>query len=430
MPNKKTRAVKNKGNKTKVIKNLKTKGFSFSEFSDAIEDKKVEISINTFYTLYRRNGDIRTCIRKTAKKIGVRGLYLETTTGQKIINKKLVKKITNLFSMPTFLDFKVESLKHLQVGGELYITPNFDLADNLLGFQVLDPRTMTKFIDSYGNISGYRQYSSKGEVKTYSVDEIAYYQFEKDSDNEAFWLSALEGVVWDALTDLNANKSNYYFFDNDSVPRAVFILNDGMDYEDEEVLSQVEALQTQMKGATNKHKSIASNLIKDVKPIAISHKDVEFINQRKLTTEKVCAVLEVPKSILGYVDNVNYANGESLYKAWIETVIRPYEEYFEFILNSVLEKFAVDFSGMVVQLEGEDLTDMYKDHEDQRKDVKDGILTVDEVRAERGLEPKEIEEEIIDEGKKSTKDISIEARERGETCTGCDHDYCPDCGIG
>lgn len=95
-------------------KNLQ-KGFSFSEFSTALEGKDVEISINTFYQLYRRNGDIRTCIRKTAKKIGVRGMYLETTTGQSVNNTKLVKKITNLFSIPTFLDFKVEALKHLTV---------------------------------------------------------------------------------------------------------------------------------------------------------------------------------------------------------------------------------------------------------------------------------------------------------------------------
>lgn len=264
-----------------------------------------------------------------------------------------------------------------------------DLANNLVQFQILDPRTMMKLIDSYGTITGYRQFGSKGTIRNYSVEEIAYYQFEKDNDNEAFGLSALEGVVWDALTDLNANKSNYYFFDNDSVPRAVFLLNDGMDYEDEEVMAQVESLQAQMKGSENKHKSIASNLIKDVKPIAISHKDIEFISQRKLTTEKVCAVLEVPKSLLGYVDNVNYANAESLYKSWIETTIRPYEEYFEFIINDVLNKFTLDFKNMVVGLEGEDLSDYYKDHEDQRADVKEGILTVDEVRAERGLDPKD-----------------------------------------
>lgn len=97
------------------IDRLKKKGFTFSEFTQALEDHKVEISINTFYTLYRRNGDIRTAIRKTAKKIGVRGMYLQTPTGQTVNNTKLVKKITKLFSMPTFMDFKVEALKHLQV---------------------------------------------------------------------------------------------------------------------------------------------------------------------------------------------------------------------------------------------------------------------------------------------------------------------------
>ena len=384
--------------KTKQSLSTGKKGFSFSEFQTALTDNQVSISINTFYTLYRRNGDIRTAIRKTAKKIGVRGLYLETPTGQLINNNRMVKKITKLFSMPTFLDWKVESLKHLKVGGELYVTPNMDLANNLVNFQILDPRTMTKFINTKGEITGYRQFSSKGETRNYSTDEIAYFQFEKDNDNEAFGLSVLEGIVWDGLTDLEANKSNYYFFDNDSVPRAVFILNDSMDYEDEEVLVQVDSLKSQMTGSENKHKSITSNLIKDVKPIAVNNKDMEFINQRKLTTEKVCAVLEVPKSLLGYVDNVNYANAESLYKSWIETVIRPDEEYYEFIMNFCLQKFTTDAPGIVIQLEGEDTSDKFKLHEDQRADVKEGILTVDEVREERGLEKKEeIEEEEEEE---------------------------------
>lgn len=264
-----------------------------------------------------------------------------------------------------------------------------DLMDNLIGFQILDPRTMTKFIDSKGNITGYRQYSSKGETRNYSTDEVAYFQFETDNDNNAFGLSALEGVVWDALTDLEANKSNYYFFDNDSVPRAVFILNDAMDYEDDEVLAQVDSLKSQMTGSENKHKSITSNLIKDVKPIALNNKDMEFINQRKLTTEKVCATLEIPKSLLGYVDNVNYANAENLYKSWIETVIRPDEEYYEFIMNTCLAKFTQDAQGYIVRLEGEDTNDVFKLHEDERKDVEKGIRTINEVRIDRGLDPLE-----------------------------------------
>jgi HK97 family phage portal protein len=375
---------------------MRKKGFNFSDFSSGL-NQSVSISINTFYNLYKRNGDIRTCIRKIAKKIGVRGLYLTTPTGQVINNTKAVKKITSLFSTPTFLDWKVEVEKSRKIGGELYITPNMDGFDNLVSFQVLDPRTMTKYIDSMGNITGFRQFSGKGEVKTYGPDEIAYYQYETDSDNNAFGLSALEGVVWDALTDLNANKSNYYFFDNDSVPRAVFLLNDGMDYEDEEVLGQVQNLQEQLKGADQKHKSIASNLVKDVKPIAVNNKDMEFINQRKLTTEKVCATLEVPKFILGYVDNVNHANGQGLYTQWIETVIKAEEEYYEFVMNDLIKRFAVDAPGIVIQLEGEDTSDSFKIHEDQRKDIEAGVLTVDEVREERGLEAKEAEEEEEEE---------------------------------
>jgi hypothetical protein len=56
-------------------------------------------------------------------------------------------------------------------------------------------------------------------------------------------------------------------------------------------------------------------------------------------------------------------------------------------MNDILNKFSLDLNGIVLQLEGEDTQDIYEEHKDQREDVKEGILTIDEVRAERGLEP-------------------------------------------
>jgi len=43
---------------------------------------------------------------------------------------------------------------------------------------------------------------------------------------------------------------------------------------------------------------ITSNIVKDVKILEPTNKDIEFINQRKLTTDKVSALLGVPKTEL------------------------------------------------------------------------------------------------------------------------------------
>lgn len=69
MPKKKKTVKTTTDGRSRKTISTKNKGFTFSDLSNAFDDQKVSISINTFYTLYRRNGDIRTAIRKTAKKI-------------------------------------------------------------------------------------------------------------------------------------------------------------------------------------------------------------------------------------------------------------------------------------------------------------------------------------------------------------------------
>ena len=76
---------------------------------------------------------------------------------------------------------------------------------------------------------------------------------------------------------------------------------------------------------------------------------MEFINQRHMTTEKVAAVFGVPKSILA----VFFKQRESVY----------------------------------IKCDGEQLEETQERYEGQRQDIDRGILTINEVRIDRGLEP-------------------------------------------
>lgn len=369
----------------------KGKSISFDQFVNAVDEKKVHISINTFYTIYRRNADTRAGVREIAKRVGLKGIYLtrydekELSPKEKVIEKAMV----DIIAQPTILNFKTNIFKHSIVAGELYIVPNFNLIGQLEDFQVLDPRSMSKFITSDGEVTKYIQYTKTGNRKIYQPDEIAYFQFETDHDNEANGLSLLEAIVWETLGDIESSKSQYYFYENDSVPRAIYMLNPDFDYSDEATMLALDMLEEDMKGSKNKGKSITSNLIQDVKPIAISNKDMDTIASRKLTTEKVCAILGVKKSILGYVDNVNYANGREQKAEYIEGTIQPYEEWLEHVLTTCFEKFTNDFDSDTykINVQSENPYNMFDLYESQRADVKDGILTVEEVRTERGLEP-------------------------------------------
>lgn len=67
---------------------------------------------------------------------------------------------------------------------------------------------------------------------------------------------------------------------------------------------------------------------------------MSFKEQRSLTTVKVCVALGVPRSILGYIDDVNYSNGDVQYKKFIENTIRPLEERLEEIFTVMLHDFS------------------------------------------------------------------------------------------
>lgn len=126
-----------------------------------------------------------------------------------------------------------------------------------------------------------------------------------------------------------------------------------------------------------------SNLVEDVKVLEMSNKDMEFIQQRKLTTDKVATLLGMSKAQLGYNEGINYASAEQFKKDFIEDTIAPVQEEFQDILNDLLDRFAVDFQDKQVVLDTEDINDEYKQHEDERADVTAGILEVNEVRANR-----------------------------------------------
>jgi len=52
-----------------------TRSFSLSDLTKSGEP--IKISRDVFYELYIRNGDIRACVRDIARRVGVKGMYLE-----------------------------------------------------------------------------------------------------------------------------------------------------------------------------------------------------------------------------------------------------------------------------------------------------------------------------------------------------------------
>lgn len=79
-------------------------------------------------------------------------------------------------------------------------------------------------------------------------------------------------------------------------PPSMFLLD--KDAGESEVNILKEQLIEQYRGSNNSHKPLIGAGVEDVKVLSVSPKDMEHINQKKMTTDKVSSCFGVPKFIL------------------------------------------------------------------------------------------------------------------------------------
>ncbi len=342
------------------------------------------LSMSTYYDLYRFNWDIRQAIKKIANWVARNWLYLQDNNRKTIESNVLTDEVYSLFQTPTFLKFKVDLYRNYLLSWELYIVPVVNISGQVIWFDVLDSRSVTKYTNEYWVILYFEVNNNQWVIKKYRPDELAYFKFEDDTNNGVNGMWLLQWVVYDALSDLEAMRTNYYFYQNSAIPSAILMLDDWMSVE--EMQNAKDTFEQQFRGTKNQHKTLVAWWIKDIKTIALSPRDMEFINQRHLTTEKISALFGVPKAMLWYVEDVNYSNGNVQRVEFIEWTLRPFETDFEHILNKLLEMFRPDlFEKLRVKADWEQIEATQERKEWLRKDVQTWILTINEARVELWL---------------------------------------------
>lgn len=382
-------AVKNIARKMLPIQK---KSFSYSNSMTSLSQllrNDYSIDINTYYVLYQYNGDVRQAIQKISNGVARNGIYLEDNQRKTIESNELTDEVYSLFQAPTFLKWKKDLYRNYMLSWELYIIPIKNEFDTTIWFEILDSRMCSKTVDQYGVIQSFTV-SSNWYSQIYKPNQLAYFKREDSVNYSVNWMWVLNGCIYDALSDLEAMKTNYSFYQNSAIPSAMLLLDDNLS--PEEYQNAKDQFEAQFRWSSNQHKTMVAGGVKDIKTISLTPRDMEFINQRHLTTEKISAVFWVPKTILWYTENVNYNNGVNQRKEFIEWTLRPLESDFEHILNRLLEMFRPDlFKKLRIKADGEQLEETQEWMEWLRKDVQSWIITINEARIERWYEASEEE---------------------------------------
>ena len=374
------------GYEIKKVQNFQKKEYIWNNKLSALFNAWFIISQNTFYDLYKSNWDIRQSIRKISNSVSRNWIYLQNNKRQIIDNEELNSDIFNYFKSPTFLKRKTELFKNYLLSWELYILPSYNLKKEIAWFQIIDSRSVIKNTDWNGNIITFQINTGNWSSMTKNPEEIAFFKLEDDINNTINWMWLLNWVVYDWLSDLEASKTNYALYQNSAIPSAILLLDWDLSANEQQIAKDM--FEAQFKWSNNQHKTLVWWWIKDIKTLSITPRDMEFINQRHLTTEKISACFWVPKSILWYVDTVNYANWREMRKEFLEWTIRPYEVDLEHIMNHLMQMFLPEiWKNYRIKCDWEQLEEQQERFESQRKDIQTWIITINEARIDRWLEP-------------------------------------------
>ena len=192
----------------------------------------------------------------------------------------------------------------------------------------LQPHKVTVKPDAKNLIAGY-VYNVNGHTKSFPVEQVIHVREATPRDLQ-YGQGSLTAVKNAVTADMLADGWNRYFFGNNGRPDA--ILQSDAPISPEAQKKVAEAWKKSYGGPKNRGKVAILSGMK-YQEINRLHKDMDFVNLRKMLREEILAAFGVPQSMVGILDQANYSNMKEQTKTfWTQTMI-PEIRKFESVLT-------------------------------------------------------------------------------------------------
>ncbi|RJP17958.1 MAG: phage portal protein [Candidatus Abyssobacteria bacterium SURF_5] len=233
-------------------------------------------------------------------------------------------------------------------------------------------------------------YEINGRSVSLEADEVVHFRYFNPA-NEYYGLGPISAIRNSIIVDQYSVAYNKAFFKNGAHPGGV--LETSSSLSDETFNRLRKQWEEGHKGSAHAHRIAVLEEGLSYKPIGLSPRDMEFLNQRKFCREEICATFKVPPALVGVYEYANYANAEHQNKAFWQKTIIPKLRKLELKLdNSLLPKFASETDGADFVRFDTSAVDALKENENVKSQVQErlvraGIMTINEVRRRENLPP-------------------------------------------
>jgi len=356
----------------------------------------------TLRDLYNKVDLVRNCIEAISYSVLGSGYHLEPLYGEKIdsyeasvVNKFFYQINTEDTIEELIIDWSQDMLTYGQGYAEkVYINKDIlafkrdienkvDIKKITIPYKIYKANAYTMYIRATkeGQILGYDQKNEMGTVvRDFPTTKIVHFKLPTPVD-DIYGLAPAATMTNPLAAYLYSDDYDGKFFQNNATPRLHINLENAGDKELKAFMGYVEE---KLKGQP--HRNIVTRGKVNIDAISIKNVDAEFNGFRKGIRERVIAGYKVQPIILGILDTSG-ATSDAQIALFKSLAVNPIRKIIENrinkkILNVLFPDFDVKFKFNSVDL----LDEVIQSQKDER-DLKSGVMVIDEIRKNRGLLP-------------------------------------------
>lgn len=288
--------------------------------------------------------------------------YYKESTKQQVDSPELDALFYSPNSRQSFKDFIQEAAGQYSLCGEVFIrlirSVGQEAGTSKLPAEMIvdSPYGYVEVLDDDRNLIAWR-YGGK----TIPLDSIIHIK-DFNPYNRHRGLSPTVPLKNEIDVDFRSMLYNKKFFDNDATPSLSLSTEKNLTQDQRDRLK--DSFEQRHKGLTNAHRPTVLEAGLKLTSMAPSHRDMDFVEQKKFTREEILGTWRTPKALFNITEQLNYATFTGQMKTfWIyclvpilwkfedaftRQIVKPYDKslYFAFNLSNV-PAFQEDFNSKV-----------------------------------------------------------------------------------
>ena len=311
-------------------------------------------------------------------------LYRKIKDGtEEVFNHPILDLLHRANNFTTKYDLFWLTAQYLELAGEApwYV---FKRGNMPVGLYLLRPDKISikagtgdRFID------GYTYRNDRGKEVPIKPEEMIFNKI-PNTVNPFRGMGTLQAAARVVDIEEYSEEFNRNYFVNSAMPSMFFSTDQKLGDDKKERFRK--SIEKNYTGIKNAQKFLILEAGLEAKPLQMTQRDMEFIEQLRWTRDKILGIFRVPRTALGITDDVNRANAEATDYVFAKRTIQPKMERLIQQLNEFLVPMFPDGENLLLGYDSPVPEDIEKKLKYYESGIKNGFLTINEVREKENLE--------------------------------------------